>query len=497
MVYRGKPGLGCALCRKRRLTCDRRRPSCSQCLRVQQECTGYWDPNTLRVQNQTEEVTMKARARATLSRKPATTDRPTSPNSPVDILPPPISDDGRAMSHVFTYYVGTVQDQGSLWYLPKLLTTNPSSALQATIKAVGVASMARMHKLPKLRRAAVAEYGLALRATNEALRDEVLAKSDSTLGAVVLLSTYEMITSEAKSSEIMRSWMNHVQGATSLLELRGEEQLDSESGFELFTIVRLQNALSGVFFRYSGHNSSRMKELSRLARSKRDEHSLPIESLYTLLLDLNDLSLKIEKADYSVEALGSLLGEALHLETDLRCWAMSLSPRWQYTVIKNSSLPSENDVRFLVHGDSYHVYHDLTISSMWNHYRQTRIIVSQMIRSMALYICELRESPECRQMVSEFTSTINQLVDDVCASVAYHFLFGTPWLTGAIRLSWPLLISAICTENSATHAWILQTFDTIAAMTGFQQPLGMLQRIRDGSIKGLIPGTQRIIMQAS
>lgn len=235
-----------------------------------------------------------------------------------------------------------------------------------------------------------------------------------------------------------------------------------------------------------------------MARSKRDEHSLPIESLYNILLKLNDLSLKIEKADYSVETLGPLLGEALHLEIDLRCWTMSLSSRWQYAVIKNSSPPSENDVHFLIHDDSYHVYHDLTISSMWNHYRQTRIIVNQMIRSMALHIFELRKSPECLQMISESTSTINQLVDDVCASVAYHFLFGTLGLSGAIRLPWPLLISAICTDNdSATHAWILQTLDTIVALTGFQQPFGMLQHIRDGSIKGLIPGTQRIIMQAS
>lgn len=83
-------------------------------------------------------------------------------------------------------------------------------------------------------------------------------------------------------------------------------------------------------------------------------------------------------------------------------------------------------------------------------------------------------------------------------SVASHFLFGTTGLSGAFRLPWPLLISAICTDNnSATHAWILRTLDTIVAMTGFQQPFGMLQHIRDGSIKGLIPGTQRIIMQAS
>lgn len=39
----------------------------------------------------------------------------------------------------------------------------------------------------------------------------------------------------------MRSWFNHVQGATRLLELRGVEQLDSQIGSDLFTTVRLQN----------------------------------------------------------------------------------------------------------------------------------------------------------------------------------------------------------------------------------------------------------------
>lgn len=39
----------------------------------------------------------------------------------------------------------------------------------------------------------------------------------------------------------MQGWSQHVRGATKLVELRGMEQLNSETGLELFTLVRLQN----------------------------------------------------------------------------------------------------------------------------------------------------------------------------------------------------------------------------------------------------------------
>lgn len=41
--------------------------------------------------------------------------------------------------------------------------------------------------------------------------------------------------------DIMDGWLNHVQGAMRLLEIRGVEQLDTDLGVELFTTVRLQN----------------------------------------------------------------------------------------------------------------------------------------------------------------------------------------------------------------------------------------------------------------
>lgn len=96
------------------------------------------------------------------------------------------------MAHLFTYFVGSGQEQGVFWHLPGLLAIDPSPALQASAKSLGLASMAGIEKLPILRRAASEQYCIALRATNAALQDPTLAKCDSTLLAVEILSTYEV-----------------------------------------------------------------------------------------------------------------------------------------------------------------------------------------------------------------------------------------------------------------------------------------------------------------
>lgn len=100
--------------------------------------------------------------------------------------------DEQVISYTFKRYVGDAQNRGLLSYLPKLLNEDSSFALHATIKAVGLASMSRAFSLPELKHSAGLEYSTALLATNHALRNPLVARADSTLAAVVLLSTYEV-----------------------------------------------------------------------------------------------------------------------------------------------------------------------------------------------------------------------------------------------------------------------------------------------------------------
>ncbi|PWY71242.1 hypothetical protein BO83DRAFT_362616 [Aspergillus eucalypticola CBS 122712] len=457
MVYRGKPSLGCALCRTRRLICDRRRPSCTQCLKVNQECSGYRDPNVLRICDQTDEITVKVEGRGTIARKQRKPPSSSKSPSPASILPPPTTIDDQVMSHIFTYYVG-------------------------------LESMARINRLPELKRVAGEQYGKALIATNNALRDPVSAKSDSTLGAVILLGMYELNT----FPNPMRGWSQHVRGATKLVELRGMEQLHSSTGLELFRLVRLQNAISSIFRRSQRYNSPRITALTNVARANKDKGSQPMETFCDILIQLHDLSVKVDDAalaDDSIDTLSILVSKALHLDTDLRSWAMSLGPHWQYSVVDTHSNPKSRP-QIPLHSDTYHVYKTVGVVSMWNHYRQTRIIIHEMIRSMALPLWGLQGTSECQQMVLNSIDTIKQMTDDICASVPYHFVSGEVTFTAVVRLLWPLFVAGDCASSDpATKEWIIRTLEHIGNATGIQQALGMAKMLRNGHTRGFIPGT--------
>ncbi|OOF96468.1 hypothetical protein ASPCADRAFT_144923 [Aspergillus carbonarius ITEM 5010] len=483
MVYRGKPGLGCELCRKRRLACDRRRPSCSQCLRINQECSGYRDPNTLRILDQSNEVAVKAHRRRTASKSPPT-DRATSSAA---LLPPPRSPDDQAMSYVFNYYVGTLKAQGVMPYLVDLLHGDPSPALQATIRAVGLANMSRE---PHYRRMARKEYSIALRATNDALKDSVSATSDSTLGAVLLLSTYEMITGSLWDEQ--SGWKNHVQGAIKLLELRGVEQLNSRAGLELFTTVRFQSAISSIFYKIPNNNTARMAELSHAARSMRHQHFLPIEDFYNILLRVGDLAMRVENAHLGVTFiwnLQQLIDEAIFLDADLELWRASLSPVWYYTTIDISHTPSKDLPHFPPRRDKYHVYHNIGLASMWNNYRQIRLVLNEMIRFMCLRLWRLQRAPEYQQTIGQCMAIMKQMVDDICATIPYHFLSGEAGSGAAVRLLWPLYFAGSSTATDpSTREWIAQNLDVIGNSAALQQAESMAQILRKEVTLDVIPG---------
>lgn len=200
MVYRGKPSLGCASCRRRRIKvcvpsclfptpklippeCDRQKPACSQCIRADQQCTGYRDPNALRLHDQSHEVANKSVQQAPCALKPESLTLP--------CLSTPVTD--RAIAFMFRHYVGTAQadstTRGQLRFL-HALPVESAPALMASIHAVGLAALANIHQSSRLMIAARKEYGRALRATGAALRDAYM--DDSTLAAVALLSMYEV-----------------------------------------------------------------------------------------------------------------------------------------------------------------------------------------------------------------------------------------------------------------------------------------------------------------
>lgn len=229
-----------------------------------------------------------------------------------------------------------------------------------------------------------------------------------------------------------------------------------------------------------------------MARGKRDVHFLSVEDFYDILIQVNDLCIEIDAGGLghkSPEILGLFIGKALHLDADLRSWSMSLGPAWRYIVVDHPHSPLAQ-AQFPFHDGQYHVYHNINIASMWNHYRQTRIFLNEVITSLSLRLWEIDRAPECQETIFQATSIVNQMADDVCASIPYHFTSGETGFGATIRLLWPLFVASNSTViRPASKEWILQSLDIIGSTTGIQQAIGMTQIAREGGQLGMFPGT--------
>ncbi|KAE8382006.1 Zn(II)2Cys6 transcription factor [Aspergillus bertholletiae] len=497
MVYRGKPSPACEPCRTRRLKCDQQRPSCSQCVRAHRECSGYRDVAALSFHNQSDEVIGKVRRQQidrasskALSRSrqpsPTTANGHRQSSSSPTILPTlTFSVNDQASGFIFAHYVRNAKHtRGHLDFLPTLMRTDTSPAVTASISALGLASLANIHRSPELMVAARHEYSAALSATSAALRDRECARSDSTLAAVELLSMYEVVT--CQGAPLIGQWLSHIEGGVKLIELRGFEQIQHQAGLELFTQIRLQIALGNLYKKE--RTPSWLLDLSKEALKHRgDSGDQVLDYFFRILVEVGDLVAAINESTFTHPV--GILPKALNLDAELITWAMSIDPRWKYTVVEVEKPAGENGTFHAIYGDHYHIYPNIAVSMIWNTYRFIRIILHGIIA----YVCahHLPDSGKASNGQSERQSVAisQQLAEDICASVPYHLgmtgssdgspTLGIPFAGGVLRLMWPLFIASDCQgAPPKMRAWIAQCLDKIGRGVGINMAVTMSEILR-------------------
>lgn len=133
--------------------------------------------------------------------------------------------------------------------------TSVVSSLTIALSAAGTLGLAQFTRSEELKSRAMDTYAIALTMTNEALKDPAKRFEDETLASVLLLGLYEVgvvspwlvdapanrgKTIGCNSQRSRQSYYNHLQGAISLIEIRGDEQFSSETGLGLFADLRSQ-----------------------------------------------------------------------------------------------------------------------------------------------------------------------------------------------------------------------------------------------------------------
>ncbi|KAJ5606209.1 C6 zinc finger domain protein [Penicillium lagena] len=329
------------------------------------------------------------------------------------------------------YYVGSTQIEGMLPYIPHLLDTDPSPALQAAIKAIGLASMSNARMSAELMRAARKEYSTALLATNSALQDPIQFKSDSTLAAVMLLGMYEAL-----------GHIYYKQYAPPfIVQLSKEAAAHHHSGFE------------------------------------------EIENFFDILVQVSNLSAEIRATASKSSSIGNpapFIQKAFQLDIDLVSWATSVNSASRYTTVSAPSTKKHDYEHRSVYGESYHVYPNVGIASMWTNYRLTRIIIHEIIGSIYARLLKSGGLPEDRLMALRSIAISRQMAEDICASVPYHFDSGDVAVGSVFRLIWPLFVASDCVGTVPTmKRWIVQTLEKIGHSTGIQQALTMARLVRE------------------
>ncbi|KAM3531941.1 hypothetical protein MY4038_004290 [Beauveria bassiana] len=278
--------------------------------------------------------------------------------------------------------------------------------LEGAVLAVGFSGLARTTKQTDLMCRSIMMYTHTMERVNRALADPVAARRDSTIVTVLVLALYEF------SKASLDGWKQHIDGAVSLLNVRGKSQFATTTGLQIFKDVFTQLLTNCLRIGVPMPSSLRML---RTEASKAFSVSDPYWIGASAMVELLDLYHQISPGGYTyinhnpntpvpnnsssmpalssnspknaapnltIEELERFLSQALDIDYRLESSFAECPPEWCYAVMPNPPAPTFDTTRF--HGEVHHLYHDVYIANVWNRMRTCRILANHAIGYLLL-----------------------------------------------------------------------------------------------------------------
>ncbi|RYC54501.1 hypothetical protein CHU98_g11705 [Xylaria longipes] len=445
MVYCGKASQGCQSCRTRRIKCDKKRPECSQCIRVGKRCPGYRDQLSLLFRDESTKVIQKAHAQwgtGTLGSSahdgsesssasiPSSRQIPYAPARPVS-LEPPVAAREIIASRMPRRVEPNLDQRGLQFYVERYLLNHPDSprtpelldlyfgneeAIRNVMIAVGLAGMSNLLGNKSMGLAARSKYVTALKQTGQLLagtsRDpRSIVKP---LRSIVTLALFEVV--QGKGSRVSAGSANtHIHGAVALAQ----------------SVLPIANSPNG------GARGILQLMFSMLIPSQMTDTPLPpgfLECVKLCKMLLQDCveSCAVDLAFASARVLQLLLiadratsldnqqetdyliQQFITMETIFNRIEQQLQAA--YPFMENQSEPSPALFR-----GKWHSYTEIWGARIWNHYRWARLLLEEYIikftmkypRSSARYI------PPPHKV--RCYSTIKRVAEDMLVSTPSHW----------------------------------------------------------------------------
>ncbi|KAF2717692.1 hypothetical protein K431DRAFT_288302 [Polychaeton citri CBS 116435] len=399
MVYRGKPSKACAECRNRKTRCNAVRPMCAQCKRAGRVCSGYQEPEALRVLDQTQTVAASMRRRE--SRSGLTLPRQ---------FPDQADTLSSAASCVF-YKEYCNPNAGFADYdydfvSPMRWHVRSDELLASMVTSLGFIFIARMSNDRSFITAAARQYSRVLRLSAGLLTDIESAKSDEMLATVWLLSLHESIALGGFCNSPRRS--AHLSGAAQLLILRGEEQFHSDIGRGMF--MRLVGRIVSNCLHCETTVPCDLRDLMR--RGWRYYH---VEAQSELaILEITSALCDLISVDHGTEMLTieETYQSLISIDDLLAAWPSTLNSRYVFHR-RNFRTPAD-----LSHFDLYSCH---VAVAVWNCYRKVRIITNQYVIRYARLTAEVNHAMKEETYLSEENAIriIAKMSEDLCYSIPF------------------------------------------------------------------------------
>lgn len=267
----------------------------------------------------------------------------------------------------------------------------------------------------------------------------------------------------------MKSWLNHIKGATALLALRGEEQLESEFGRTLFIQART-SIISGCY----QTRTPIPNIIVWLSEKCRDKGADPADNLSLIVFQFCNLRAEIPFHPPITQL------ESTTRTTIARCISIAEALTDWYGSLPTAFLPSSVSAGTASSNmllEYYDIYEDVWTAGIMNYYRANAILVHEALINQLNFLRlrypdGLDEVLDLEDQISKSRSTMLSLIDSVCASVPS--LIQSNFAAVGVSLLWPLYVSAQISPRSApvqatTRSWIIGRLEKIGAHMGVRQ----------------------------
>jgi hypothetical protein len=312
------------------------------------------------------------------------------------------------------YSIGVDQPSIQSAAYHKYLSTDGFHPLVATtMTALGIAGVSNLYMDPSLKREATQWYSNAIKMANAAISSPEEVKADTTLTAVNLLGMFEATFNDNSLS----GWSNHVDGAASLVKIRGMDQFSTPAGQRMYlhTVGLLTMNCMG-----------KGKALPQYVRDMNDKlmNYLDIKDPRTafFFLHIKTIDLRAQILNQRTLSLADIVKSALELDDIALSIFQDKTSDWGYEEVPCKQHPG-------LFGNFYHVYPTVAAAQTWNWVRYNRIYFHDIIRNSIL--AGFCTSPptlvgaEYHEQLAKSTAILYKVQSDIIASMP-QFLHDVP-----------------------------------------------------------------------